>query len=238
MDRNVTETAPLPFPRDRVRIPRGVWAACTACTLAVAWAAAIAEQPPPAPGNVDLVGSRAYVFVGKTGLGHDHAVIGQLAAGDVRLGAATQAGRLVFDMRSFRADTPEARKVLGLPGETDAKTRRQVDENMLGPAVLDVARHPTATLDIQSALPAARRSEGGKPAYDLVGSFTLHGTTRPVTVRAEADVAGTVVRLWGGFTIRQTDFGMKPFAKLGGVVGVADELRIMGDIRVANGAAP
>lgn len=195
---------------------------------AAGWAGA--EQS--VPGEVDLAGSRVYVFVGKTGLGHDHAVTGSLRSGRLRLGAAEQAGTLVFDMQSFRADTPEARKLLGLPGATDAGTRKQVDDNMLGPAVLDVAKHPTATFEIRSALQSPRPPAGGKLAYDLVGSFTLHGVTRPVTVRAEAEVIGPLIRLWGGFAVKQTDFGMKPFAKFGGVVGVADELKIYGDIRV------
>ena len=109
---------------------------------------------------------------------------------------------------------------------------------MLGPAVLDVAQHPTATFDIRSALPSPQQPANGKTAYDLVGTFTLHGVARPVTVRAEAEVVGPFVRLWGEFAVRQTDFGMKPFSKLGGVVGVADELRIYGDIRIAAGASP
>lgn len=205
--------------------------------LAVAAAAGTARgQQPPAAGDVDIAGSRVYVFVGKTGLGHEHAVTGAVAAGRVRLGAAERAGTLVFDMRSFRADLPEARKLLGLEGETDPGTRKQVDDNMLGPAILDVSRHPTATLEIRSALPATQRSADGKTAYDLVGMFTLHGTARPVAIRAEAEMAGSVVRLWGSFVIRQTDYGIKPFSKLGGVIGVADELRIYGDIRVAKGA--
>jgi hypothetical protein len=58
------------------------------------------------PGDVDLAGSRVYVFVGKTGLGHDHAVIGKLVSGSVRLDAAEDAGQLVFDMRSFLAELP------------------------------------------------------------------------------------------------------------------------------------
>lgn len=191
-----------------------------------------------APGSVDLAGSRVYVFVGKTGIGHDHAVVGSLQSGRLRLGAAEQAGTLVFDMRSFQADTPEARKLLGLAGDTDAGTRRQVDDNMLGPAVLDVARHPTATFEVRSALPSPRPSAAGKTAYDLEGSFTLHGVTRPVKIHAQAEVVGPFVRLWGGFAIRQTDFGMKPFSKFGGVVGVADELKIYGDIRVVSGGTP
>jgi polyisoprenoid-binding protein YceI len=103
---------------------------------------------------VDLQTSRVYVFVGKRGLGHEHAVEGSLAAGTLRLGAAEQAGRLVFDMRSFRADTAAARRLLELPGETDPDTHRQVTDNMLGPDVLDVARHPQAIFDVASANPA------------------------------------------------------------------------------------
>ena len=197
---------------------------------------AVAGQP--GPGDVELAGSRVYVFVGKAGLGHDHAVAGSLQAGRLRLGAAEQAGTLVFDMRSFRADTPEARKILGLPGATDDGTRKQVDDNMLGPAVLDVAKHPTATFEVRSSLPSPRPAAAGKTAYDLVGLFTLHGVTRPVTIRVEAEAADPLVRLWGGFAIKQTDFGMKPFAKFGGVVGVADELRIYGDIRVLAAGKP
>jgi hypothetical protein len=68
---------------------------------------------PPAPGDIDLTTSRVYVFVGKKGLGHDHAVSGLLQAGRVVLGAAEQAGTLVFDMRSFTADTAEARQGVG-----------------------------------------------------------------------------------------------------------------------------
>ena len=193
---------------------------------------------PPMPGDVDLAGSRVYVFVGKTGLGHDHAVIGKLVSGSVRLDAAEDAGQLVFDMRSFLADTPEARKVLGLAGQTDESTRRQTTDNMLGPDVLDVGRHPTATFDIGSALRAARPGAGPRPTVDLVGAFTLHGVTRKVVIPVEIESHGPILRLTGSFRIKQTDFGIKPYKKLGGVVGVADELSIHGDIRIAATPVP
>ncbi len=204
-----------------------------------AWAQAVSAPVPlregqqPVPGDVDLATSRVYVFVGKTGLGHDHAVVGNLVSGAVRLDAAENAGQLVFDMRSFLADTPEARKVLGLPGQADESTRRQTTENMLGPDVLDVDRHPTATFDIGSALRSARPGAGPKPTVDLVGTFTLHGVARKVIIPVEVESAGPVLRLTGSFRIKQTDFGMKPYKKFGGVVGVADELAIHGDIRIA-----
>ena len=196
-------------------------------------AAPAAQAPLPTPGEVDTDGSRIYVFVGKTGLGHDHGIVGRLVSGRVILDAPQNAGQLVFDMQSFLADTPEARKALGLAGETDASTRKQTTANMLGPDVLDVARHPTATFDIESALRPQRPVKGAKPTVDLVGTFTLHGVARKVVIPAEVGAAGRVLRLIGSFRIKQTDFGIKPYKKLGGVVGVTDELVIHGDIRIA-----
>ncbi len=196
-------------------------------------AAPAAQAPLPTPGEVDTDGSRIYVFVGKTGLGHDHGIVGRLVSGRVILDAPQNAGQLVFDMQSLLADTPEARKALGLAGETDASTRKQTTANMLGPDVLDVAHHPTATFDIESALRPQRPVNGAKPTVDLVGTFTLHGVARKVVIPAEVGAAGRVLRLIGSFRIKQTDFGIKPYKKFGGVVGVADELVIHGDIRIA-----
>jgi polyisoprenoid-binding protein YceI len=202
---------------------------------AVAQTAQLSPAPlaaPPAPGDVDLTASRVYVFVGKTGLGHNHAVSGLLQAGRVVLGAADQAGMLVFDMRSFTADTVEARKALGMPGETDASTQKQVQATMTGPDVLDVARHPTATFQIRSAVSSKQQVQGRPPVYELIGAFTLHGVTREVMIPVEVEQRGEWLRLRGMFVIKQTDFGMKPSKKFGGVVGVADELRITGNILV------
>ena len=100
-------------------------------------------------GDVYLPNSRAYVFVSKTGFGHEHGVVGRIKQGRIDLNAATNAGSIVFDMASFTADTPEARKFVGLEGTTDASTQQQVNTNMRGADVLDVARHPTATFTIK-----------------------------------------------------------------------------------------
>ena len=210
--------------------------------LAVGGRTPVGAQPPeaspapaaalPTPGDVDLVASRVYIFVGKTGLGHNHAVSGLVQAGRITLGAADQAGMLVFDMRSLAADTVEARKALGLSGETDAATQKQVHATMTGPEILDVARHPTATFLIRSALSAKQQVPGRPPVYELVGAVTLHGVTRDVMIPVEVEQRGAWLRLRGEFVIKQTDFGMKPYKKLGGVVGVVDELRITGNILV------
>jgi len=46
-------------------------------------------------GDVYLPNSRAYVFVSKTGFGHEHGVVGQIKQGRINLDAAGEAGVLV-----------------------------------------------------------------------------------------------------------------------------------------------
>jgi YceI-like protein len=188
-----------------------------------------AQQRPPRVGDVDLANSRVFTFVGATGFGHEHAVEGRLTSGFVHLGATQNAGELVFDMRSFDADTPAARKYIGLKGESDDSTRKQVNDNMKGADVLDVAKFPTATFVIQSAT----RYEGAKvdspPQFLLDGQFTLHGVTKHFRVLAETEESEGMIHLRSRFPVLQSQFGITPFTKLLGTIGVADKLTIYGD---------
>lgn len=183
-----------------------------------------------------LPSSRVYVWVGKTGFGHEHGVEGRIKSGRIRLNAARDAGQIVFDMRSFDADTTAARRYVGLEGTTDGATRSQVTRNMLGADVLNVQRFPTATFQVDSALPTGKTVKG-HPQYVLSGKFTLHGVTRPLRVTAEAiDVRESTTRLRGVFGIRQTDYGITPYSKAFGAVGVADALKIYGELDIAGSA--
>lgn len=184
------------------------------------------------PGDVDLAKSRVYILVGKTGLGHEHAIEGKLKSGSIRLGAARDAGTIEFDMPRFSADTDEARKYIGLKGSTSASTRQQVNKNMLGPDVLDVKKFPTAKFAIDSAL--EKQTKFGAAVYELKGKFTLHGKTRALTIQAEPEQDGNQWRLTGDFTILQSDFGITPYSAALGTIGVADSLRIWGDLRIAD----
>ncbi len=182
--------------------------------------------------EINLKASRVYIFVGKVGLGHEHAVVGRLKSGAVRLGARSQAGQMVFDMTSFVADTAEARKYLHLEGETPASRQKEVTANMLGADVLDVRRHPTASFKIDAALPLKYPSKAGHPMYRLQGEFTLHGVKRPLKFDTEAIEQESGVHIRGAFDIRQTDYGIEPYSKAFGAVGVTDELTIYGEIHL------
>ena len=184
-------------------------------------------------GDVNLPSSRVYVFVGKTGFGHEHGVVGQIKQGRINLDARRDAGSLVFDMASFAADTPDARKFVGLQTPTDASTQQQVNANMRGSAVLDIARFPTASFSIKEIVKLPQPSQRGLPQYQLNGDFSLHGGSRPIQVIAEAEEQSGWTHLRGGFTMLQSQFGITPFTKAFGAVGVADQLRVSGDLWIA-----
>jgi polyisoprenoid-binding protein YceI len=224
---------------------RALFAAAGAA-LIVAGGPIVAAQPPPEkskaaptakpvrkPGDIDLEKSRVYVQVGKKGLGHEHAVEGRIKAGSLALNADRKkdqaVGQIEFDMTSFAADTDAARKYLEMKGTEPESTQKQVSETMRGDKVLDVEKFPKAVFVVK----AVERKDGpdGVPKYYLKGEFTLHGKTRPLEISAESELAeGKVRRLRGEFKILQTDFGITPYKAAGGVVGVADQLKIIGDI--------
>lgn len=216
------------------RLPRALVLA--ASIVLVHDAISMAQSPAtarPQPGSVDLSLSRVFMFVGKTGLGHEHGVMGSIKSGSIMLGQQRRAGSLVFDMKSFDADGPDARKYVGLPGTTDEGTRRQVNSNMHGAAVLNTTKFPTATFQIDSAILQQKRPGETHARYLLKGNFTLVGVSRPLQLECEVIPMRDQQRMRTGFTLAQTDFGITPYSKAFGAVGVANELKVYGEIIVA-----
>ena len=124
---------------------------------------------------------------------------------------------------------------MGLEGATDADTQRQVNANMLGAAVLDVQHYPTATFKINSIVPL--RVERAAPRRNISSTATSRCTARrrKIKIVAEATTASGYVRLRGNFPILQTDYGITPFSKAFGAIGVADRLTIWGELWLATG---
>ncbi len=194
-----------------------LWAQSTTC---------LAQQP----GQVDIQRSRAYVRIGATGLGHEHGAEGRLKSGQLVLGASADAGVLVFDMTTFVTETSASRTYVGLGGGADASTAAKVTANMLGSEVLDVAKYPLATYRIRSSAALPKRQPSDPQSYQLDGEFTLHGVTKPLRINAAAEEVGGLIHLRGQFNVLQTQFGITPYSKAFGAVGVADELKIWGDL--------
>lgn len=206
---------------------QGIQAFACLCFL---FASSVPGQERPPAGKVNTDFSRVYIFVDKAGpIGHQHAVEGKLASGELFQKEAKE-GKLVFDMLSFNADTPQAKKYLGLENSVDEATRKKVNENMLGVEILNVKKHMTAKFEHVTIRPKNTLSKRNLPEFILTGDFTLHEKTKRVEVVCDMEQKDGWHHLRGAFKILQSNFGIKPFSKMLGAVGVADELIIHGDI--------
>ena len=109
---------------------------------------------------------------------------------------------------------------------------------MKGPQVLDVEEHPTAKFKIKSR--TTRKTDRGT-AHVFEGDFTLHGRTKSSSVTTEPIEFEEQKNRWhvvGEFTLLQSDYGIKPYKAALGAVGVADKLKIWGDLWIVGDKLP
>ena len=124
----------------------------------------------------------------------------------------------------------DARRLQVLDPGLSPDQRQQVQTRMLGPEVLDVDRFP------QIRFESTTMERLKLDAWLVRGELTLHGQTRPVTVKVTPEQG----RYKGSASLKQTDFGITPISIAGGTVTVKDEVRVDADIlaRARPGAEP
>jgi polyisoprenoid-binding protein YceI len=159
-------------------------------------------------GPIDTSSSKLIVHVSKAGLfsafGDNHEVEAPISEGFVDEAAR----RVKFVIESSR--------MKALDPQLSPDKRRQVQERMLGPEVLDVARFPRITFESTGV------EQPGPDRLLVHGQLSLHGITRPVAVSVRKENA----RYIGTATLKQRDFGITPVSIAGGTVKVKDELKI------------
>lgn len=166
--------------------------------------------------------SQVTILVGKAGIlsfaGHTHEVVAKAVRGRVTFDPTdwpNASVSLEFDAAALRV-TGKGESASNVP---------TVERTMLGEQVLDVRRFPT--IAYQSRRVSVAFSAAGVAALTIDGDMTLHGKTRPLTIRASAtvDTSGGVTAT-GTFRLKQTDFDMVPVTAVGGTIRVKDELDI------------
>lgn len=88
------------------------------------------------------------------------------------------------------------------------------DKHISSDAFLDVAKYPTATFK-STSVKATGKDAAGNLTADVTGDLTLHGTTKPVVIKATFNGEGKDP--WGGeragfnatTTVNLNDFGIK-----------------------------
>jgi hypothetical protein len=148
-------------------------------------------------------------------LGHDHVVASHTLQGVV----APAPGRAQFRFRldEMRVDEESLRQAAGLTTTPSADAIAGTRHNMLV-RVLEAERYPWVSIE-------ARRT-GDKQVFDA--DITLHGVTRTVQlpVRIEAAADGRRLQASGSLLLKQSDFGIVPFAILGGAIAVQDQMEL------------
>ena len=158
---------------------------------------------------VDTSRSKITIRVFKSGLfsafAHNHEIEAPVETGMVEL-TPNQSVQLKFDARKLRVLDPELA----------ADKRKEVQETMLGPKVLDSGRFPEISYQSTAI------EKIGNEHWSVRGKLTLHGQAQPVVV----DVALKAGRYTGTAALKQRDFGMEPVSVAGGTVKVKDEIKI------------
>jgi len=157
--------------------------------------------------------SRFEVKTGKAGLfgflGHDHVIRARAFSGRVVYYPGTPASSHVEI--TVRAESLE---VLTPP---DTEEIRKVTAAMRT-EVLHVDRFPEMTFASLSAVPI-------DSGFHIELEITMHGAARVVLVDVKVEIGADTVRARGGFSVKQRDFGMRPFrGGPGGSVKVADRV--------------
>ena len=107
------------------------------------------------------------------------------------------------------------------------KDRREIEREMQE-SVLESAKYPEIVYDCSRV--SVNNPGNGQYSITLQGNLTLHGVTSGLTIPARVAVTGDMLRAFGEFSLRQSDYNIKLVSAIGGGLKVKDEVKFSFDI--------
>ncbi len=107
------------------------------------------------------------------------------------------------------------------------KDRREIEREMQD-GVLESAKFPEIVYDCSRV--SVNSPGNGQYSIALQGNLTLHGVTRGLAIPARVAVTGDMLRAFGEFSLRQSDYNIKLVSAIGGGLKVKDEVKFSFDI--------
>jgi len=107
------------------------------------------------------------------------------------------------------------------------KDRREI-ERAMREDVLEIARYPEIVF--MSKTTSSHPIAEGQHHVKITGDLTLHGVTREHLIDASVTFYQDTLSAQGEFSLRQTDYNIKPVSIAGGTLKVKDELKFSFDI--------
>jgi hypothetical protein len=144
-------------------------------------------------------------------LGHDHIVASHAIAGYVDTGA--KRADLYLPLDQLSVDEATLRAAAGFDTQPSAEAIEGTKRNMLT-KVLEAASFPYALIHITT------------DHTSLNVTITLHGATHSYTVPAQLESTADRLEASGQLSIKQSDFGITPYAILGGALQVEDRVEL------------
>jgi polyisoprenoid-binding protein YceI len=147
-------------------------------------------------------------------MGHNPKIGIRTFSGEVKFNPDTAEGsgfRLSMQANSF-----------SVLDDVNDKDRREI-ERMMTEQVLEVPKFPEILYEASAV--SIQRLDNTLFAATLNGNLSFHGVTNAQQVSARIAVLGEMLRASGEFTLRQSDYGIKPISVAGGALKVKDELK-------------
>jgi polyisoprenoid-binding protein YceI len=117
---------------------------------------------------------------------------------------------------------------LTVTDDISIKDRQEIERRM-NEEVLETDGFEEIVYECNHVAPIQKISEG-MYAVTLNGELSLHGMTRTQPVSARVTIKGETLRAAGEFSIRQSDYEIRPVSAAGGTVKLKDELKLSFDI--------
>lgn len=106
--------------------------------------------------------------------------------------------------------------------EMKSDDRKKLEQEMYE-KVLEVERFPTAVYASKGV--TVQKLSADLLRAGVTGELTFHGVTQPHSFDARVTAMGTMLRISGEFSLRQSDYEIKPFSFAGGALRLKDELK-------------
>jgi polyisoprenoid-binding protein YceI len=152
--------------------------------------------------------------------GHDPVIAIRDFTGEIKCAPDTLNGGVV--RMTVRAAS------LAASDDVKEKDRAEID-SMMHADVLETERYPEIVFESTNV--SASRLGQGRYRARVIGNLGLHGATQNnLWIHAEVKTSEDALRAKGEFTLKQTDYGIKPVKVAGGTLKVKNELKFSFDI--------
>jgi polyisoprenoid-binding protein YceI len=146
------------------------------------------------------------------------------------IGIRDFSGEVSFDASALHSDCLRVfikMNSLSVLDDIPDKDRLEIERRM-NDQVLELAKYPEAVY--KGSEVSITPLEDGHYSVALNGMLNFHGVSSMQSITARVAVSGSVLTASGGFTLKQSVYGVRPVSVAGGALRIKDELKFSFEI--------